>query len=250
MKVKISLAFIAIYLFSLVLTAPASMITRFIPDNAGVQIGDVSGTLWNGKLSQVDYRKQFQLQKVTWKMDWLALFTLKLQADVKFSNGRKVMSGAGIVAYGFSGMTLSDVNVDMQASALLPYLTLPVPLDLSGKFTLVIENATQGAPYCEELDGYLVWHDGKLGTPMGNIDLATPSIDLSCIEGGLVASLKQHSEQLTTNANISLKEGGSYQLEGDIIGSEKLDPSILQALSWLGPKTATGETPLNFNGRL
>lgn len=250
MKVKISLAFIAIYLFSLVLTAPASMITRFIPDNAGVQIGHISGTLWNGKLSQVDYRNQFQLQKVTWKMNWLALFTLKLQADVKFSNGRKVMSGAGIVAYSLSGMTLSDVNVDMQASALLPYLTLPVPVDLSGKFTLVIENGSQGAPYCEEIDGYLVWHDGKIGTPMGNIDLATPSMDLSCVEGGFVASLKQHSEQITTNANISLKEGGSYQLEGNIIGREKLDPSILQALSWLGPKTAAGETVLNFKGRL
>lgn len=250
MKVKISLVFIAIYLFSLVLIAPASLITRFIPNNAGIQIGNISGTLWNGKLSQVDYRRQFQLQRLNWKMDWLALFSLKLKADIHFSNGRQVMSGSGAVEYGLSGIVVSDVNVDMQATALLPYLQLPVPVEPSGKFSLVIENGTPGAPYCEQLDGYLVWHGAKVDSLMGNIDLATPSLDLSCEAGNLVATLKQHSEQITTNANISLKEGGSYQLEGNIMGREKLDPSILQALSLLGPKQESGEILFNFKGRL
>ncbi|WP_022940002.1 type II secretion system protein N [Psychromonas hadalis] len=250
MKLKISLAFITLYLISLVLTVPASMVTRFIPENSGVQIGHISGTLWNGKFSQLDYRNQFQLQKLTWKFDWLALLTLKLKADVRFNNGRKVMSGVGSVAYGFSGLTLFDIEIDMKATELLSYIKLPIPITPSGKFSLVIENATQGVPYCGELDGYLVWHEGKIQTPMGNINLATPSMDLNCAEGGLLASLKQHSEQLTTHAEISLKEGGNYQLKGTIIGGEKLDPSILQALSWLGPKTEAGETVLNFKGRL
>jgi len=250
MKIKISLAFFAIYIVSLLLTTPAAMITRFIPENSGVKIGHTSGTLWNGKLSQVDYRNQFQLQKLTWEFDWLALLTLKAQADVKFNNGRKVMTGSGFVAYGFSGLTLSDVSVDLNANALLPYLKLPVPVTPSGKFSLVIESASQGTPYCDELDGYLVWHDAKIKTPMGNVDLATPSMDLSCSEGGLVASLKQHSEQLTTNANILLTEGGSYLLQGNIIGREALDPTILQALSWIGPKNESGATALNFKGRL
>ena len=135
MKVKISLAFISIYLVFLVHTAPASLITRYMPENSGVQIGHISGTLWNGKLTEVDYRNQFQLQKLTWKMDWLAVFTLKLKADFKFTNGRKVMTGVGAVTYGLSGIKISDVNVNMQAVALLPYLRLPVPIDPSGEFT-------------------------------------------------------------------------------------------------------------------
>ena len=160
------------------------------------------------------------------------------------------MKGSGSVVYGLSGIALSDVNVNLDATELLPYLQLPVPVSPSGKFALVIENATPGAPYCVELDGYLVWHDAKVDTPMGTIDLATPSVDLSCAEGGLVASHKQHSEQLTTNANIQLTKGGSYQLQGDIIGREALDPSILQALSWIGPKNEAGETTFNFKGQL
>lgn len=250
MKLKISLAFIILYMLSLVLTVPASVVTRFIPENAGVQIGHISGTLWNGKFSQLDYRNQFQLQNLTWKFDWLALLTLQAKVDIRFNNGRKEMSGVGSVAYGLSGLTLSEVNVDMSAMALLPYLQLPIPITPSGKFSLVIEKATQGVPYCGELDGYLVWHEGEIETPMGSINLATPNLDLSCAEGEVLASLKQHSEQLTTNAEISLKEGENYIIKGTIIGSEKLDPSILQALSWMGPKTEAGETIVNFKGRL
>lgn len=250
MKIKISVAFFAMYLIALVLTIPASMIAYFIPNNAGIQVGQYSGTLWNGKLSQVDYRNQFQLQKLTWQFDWLALLTLKAKADIKFDNGRKVMAGKAAISYGFSGLVASNVNVDLQAEALLPYLSLPMPVTPSGKLVLVLEKATQGTPYCGELDGYLVWHGAKVDTPMGNIDFATPSIDLSCNAGALVASLKQHSEQLTTNANVQLKEGGNYHLKGTIIGREKLEPSILQALSWIGPKNNLGETTLNFKGRL
>lgn len=250
MKIKIILAFVALYSLSLVLTVPASMVARFIPENAGVQISGTSGTLWNGKVAQMDYRNQFQLQKLSWKFDWLALLTFKLKADVKFNNGRNVMSGEGAVAYGFSGLALADVKVDMQATQLMPYLKLPVPVTPSGSFSLIIENATPGAAYCDEIDGYLVWSDAKVATPMGNIDFAAPSMDLSCVEGDVLATLKQHSEQLSINANISLKEGDKYQLDGTIMGSDKLEPSILQALSWAGPKNDAGETVLNFKGQL
>ena len=250
MKLKISLAFIAIYLLSLVLNAPARLVTQFIPKNAEIKIGNVSGTVWNGKLSQVDYSHQFQLQKLTWNFDWLALFTLKLKADIKFNNGRKEMVGSGSAAYGFSGFSITNMNVDMLATEVMPYLQLPVPVTPSGNFELIIEHFTQGSPYCDELDGYLVWHEGSVETPMGNIDFAAPNVDLSCDEGNLVASLKQHSEHLTTNADILLTKGEKYQLKGSIKGGEQLDPNILQALSWLGPQEKSGETLINLKGRL
>jgi len=250
MKLKIILVLIALYLFSLVLTAPATLLTRFIPTNAGINIGHTSGTVWNGELSQLDYRKQPTLQKLTWQFDWLALLKLQLKADLKFNNGHRVLNGVASVSYDFSGLAVSDVKVNMQATELLPYLQLPVPVTPSGKLTLVIENGTQGVPYCEDLDGYLVWHDAVLETPMANIDLASPSVDLSCADGDLIATLTQDSEQLTTNADIVLSTGGNYELKGDIIGRETLDPNILQALSWIGPKKESGETLLNFKGRL
>ncbi len=250
MKLKLSLAFIGLYILSLLLTAPASLITRFIPENSGVAINQISGTVWDGKIVGIDYRNQFQLKKITWKMDWLALLALKIKADVKFDNGRKVMSGIAAVSYGFSGVTVSDVDIDLKATELVSYLQLPIPITPSGKFNLLIEKATLGAPYCGELTGKLLWNNAVVDTPMGNVDLATPKVDLDCVEGALFAVLEQDSEQLTTKVDISLKTGGNYQLQGTLIGHEKLEPSLLQAIGMLGPKLKTGETPLTFKGQL
>jgi len=250
MKLKISLVLVVLYLFSLVLTMPASLLVQSIPNNTGIEIGRAAGTVWDGEFSQVNYRKQPVLQKLTWKVDWLALLKLQLKADLKFNNGRRVLDGVGSVGYGFSGLTLSNIKVDMQAAELEPYLKLPVPVTLLGKLTLVVENGTQGKPYCGELDGYLIWHDAIVETPMADIDLASPSVDLSCTDGDIFASLTQDSEQLATNADIVLSAGGNYELKGDIIGRETLDSNILQALSWIGPKKESGETLLNFKGRL
>lgn len=250
MKLKISLALFALYIISLVATAPASLITQFIPSKLGVKIGHVSGSVWNGKFSQVHYRNQPKLQKLTWNFDWLALFALQLKADIQFDNGRTVLKGTGSVAYGIAGLSISDLNVDMQASELIPYLKLPIAVTPSGKFNLVVERGTQGAPYCGELEGRLVWHNAQLETPMANIDLASPTVDLNCTEGDLVASLTQDSDQLTTNVDVVLSAGGKYQLQGDIIGREKLDSNIMQALSWIGPQKESGETILKLQGRL
>jgi len=250
MKLKIALVLVSLYLFSLLLTVPASLVTQFIPSNAGIKVERAAGTVWRGEFSQVNYRKQPVLQKLTWEFDWLALLKLQLKADLKFNNGRAKLNGVGSVSYGFSGLVVSNVKVDMQAIELQPYLQLPVPVTPLGKLTLVIENGSQGAPYCDTLDGYLVWHDAVIETPMANIDLAAPSVDLSCSDGDLVASVTQDSEQLTTNVDAVLSAGGDYVLKGDIIGHETLDANILQALTWIGPKKSSGETLLNFKGRL
>ncbi|WP_413700714.1 type II secretion system protein N [Psychromonas sp. KJ10-10] len=151
-----------------------------MPKHSGVEFEDISGTLWNGKLTKVVYQGKFRAKELTWKLDWLALATLKLKADIEFDNDPRVLMGVGSVAYGMSGIIVSDVNVDMQATELLPYLQLPIPVTPSGKLTLVIENGMPGDPYCNELDGYLVWRGAKVATPMGNIDLSSPNIDLSC----------------------------------------------------------------------
>lgn len=250
MKLKLSLAFIALYLLSLVITAPATLVTRFIPSNSGIKIGYTSGSVWSGQLAQVNYRQNFKLQKLTWDFDWLALFTLKIKADIKFDNGRDLLDGVASVSYGLSGLVVSGVNVDMKATEIMPYLTLPLPVTPSGRLNLQINEAIQGAPYCETLDGQLVWHDAKVEATLASVDLASPTIDLSCAKGELVALLTQKSDQLTTNAVVVLSKGESYALEGDIKARKKLDPNIAQAISWIGPKNSTGATVLKFTGRL
>lgn len=250
MKIKLILLFVLFYLGALLITLPADKVVRFIPDNAGITVTAVSGSLWDGQAAQLTYKKQFQLQKLDWKIDWLAVTRLQLKLDIKFTDGMHAMSGKGSVLLGFSGISIEDLIVDSSAPELLAYISLPVPVEVSGELSLRIKNAVQGRPYCQQLDGYIDWKNAKINSDMGGVDLDSTHIGLSCDKGLLVADLKQHSEQLTTTANFLLKEKGVYQLRALLKAGDKLEPAIKDALSWIGSKNKSGETVVKFDGKL
>lgn len=251
MKIKLILLFIFFYLLSLLITLPATTVIRFIPENSGIEVAAVSGSLWQGQALQLSYKKKYHLQQLEWAVDWLALKDLRLQLNLKFNNGSNALAGKGSVLLGFSGLSVENFIVDLSAPELLSYLHLPLPpVKASGELSVVIKNAQQGAPYCQLLDGFITWQNAKVNSEMGNIDLGAVNIALSCEKGQLLADLQQHSEQLNSTIKLLLKEKGAYQLQGLLKESDRLDPSIKQALPWIGAKNQSGETVLNFNGRL
>lgn len=250
MKIKLILLFVLFYLGSLITTVPASIITYFIPKNSGVEISTPTGTLWNGKTTQITYDKQYTLQKVSWKVDWSALFALNLKLDLRFSNSAQAMSGNGSLRYGFNGPSVENLFIDLPASQILSYANLPVPVEVNGDVSLVVKKASQGAPYCEQLDAVIIWDNASINSQMGNIDLASANIDVNCDSGEIFAVSQQQSEQIETSFNGSLRKAGAYKLTGLIKGTEKLDPSINQSLSWIGRKDNSGATVINIDGNL
>lgn len=250
MKLKLILLSVVVYLGALLVTLPADKVVHFIPENTGIKMTAVSGSLWEGQAALLTYKNQFQLQQLEWKIDWFSLAKLQFKLDLKFHDAIRDMSGKGFVLYGFSGFSVENLVVDISAPGLLSYARLPVPVKVGGDLSLVIKNAEQGIPYCRQLDGYIVWRNARINSDMGNVDLDSAHIDLSCRNGQLFADLQQRSQQLTTTASFLLKEGANYQLQGLIKAGDTLDPAIKDALSWIGSKNKSGETVLRFNGKL
>lgn len=250
MKIKLIVFGLFFYLASLLLSLPATMVVSFLPEDVDIKLNSVSGSLWQGQIAEITYQKKYKVKKVTWKFDWVALFALQLKLDLKFNNGVQALSGKGVIGYSLTGAFAENLMIDIKASELLSYLPLPVPITATGDISLIIKSIAQGTPYCQEIDGYLHWQDAKLKTDLGNINLATVNIALTCVDGLVQAQLKQDSDQLTTQASFVLKEKGVYQLNGAIKGKAKLEPSINQALSWIGKKDAQGATLFKFNGVL
>lgn len=250
MKIKLIILFVSLYLVALLITLPATVLLRFIPESTGLHIAGVSGSAWQGQAALLSYNKKLNLQRVSWDVDWLALAALQIKLDVKFNNGQNAMSGKGFVKLGFSGLMIENMRIDLSAQELLSYADLPVPVAVSGDVSLVIKEASQGDPYCDTLDGILVWKNAVVNSDLGKIDLATVNINLSCDKGDAVAVLQQESVQLSSNVNVVLQQDGAYQLVGTVKGKNKLNPNINQALSFLGPKDASGATLVRFNGRL
>ena len=250
MKIKLIFLFVLFYLAALLITLPADKIAQLIPEKTGISVTAASGSLWDGEAAQLTYKQQFQFQQLDWKIDWSALARLQLKVAFKFNNGIRAMSGKGFIALGLSGVSVEDLVVDISAAELFSYARLPVPLKVAGDFSIALKNASQGQPYCQQLDGDIIWRNAQINSDMGNVDLEAAKIKLSCDKGQVVADLHQHSAQLTATARFLLKNGGVYQLKGLLKAGNMLDPSLKEALSWMGRKNQSGETIVSYSGRL
>lgn len=249
MKVKLILLFIGFYLLALLVTLPAATVVGFIPEQEKITVTGVTGSIWQGKAQQVNIQNNYQLQELKWHFDWSALITLRLKIAIEFVNTNG-SSGEGEVGLGLSGFFAENLILDGNAPLILSYLSLPVPVNVTGDVSLVINNASQGSPYCEELDGYLVWREANILSNMGNVDLKSVDIDLTCVDGKINADLKQKSQQIESSINVLLSEGNAYHAKGSIKESPSLAPAIKDALSWLGGKNSDGAIVINLKGKL
>lgn len=249
MKFKIILIVVLVYCITMVVNLPASVATDFIPKNMA-QLQGVSGTVWHGHAEQAKVKaNNLVVKDINWKMDWAAILKAKLAMDVSFDNGKE-MSGKGVVGYGLDGASASNVMLDITSEKLLQLIPASLPVDLTGDFSASIKEVSQGQPYCQQLDGLVVWHNAEVDSPVGNVKLASPTADLTCENGDVVVKVDQDSDQINSKFDIKLREGGKYQLKGEIKGKDQLNPSIAQSLTWIGPKNADGATTINFNGVL
>lgn len=249
MKVKLILLFIGFYLLALLVTLPAANVIAFIPEQEDITITGVTGTIWQGKAQQVSIDNNYKLQDLQWNFDLAALITLRLKVAIEFNNSDG-SSGEGNVGLGFSGFFAENLILDTKAAQVLSYLSLPVPVNVTGDASLVINSVSQGAPFCETLDGYMVWRNASILSNMGDVDLKAVDIALSCIDGKINAALKQKSEQIEASINVLLSEGNAYHAKGSIKDSPSLAPAIKDGLSWLGGKNSDGATVLNLKGKL
>jgi len=249
MKVKIAILVVFVYCTTLIINLPAAIVVEWIPASS-IKINNASGSIWKGQAKQVVINPKVTLHNVQWDVQLMALLSLALEADVSFNNGPRAMSGKGIVGYGLSGASASNVLLDLTSQELLTFLPMRLPVNIEGNFSVVIKEVVQGQPYCEKLQGNILWQEAVIFSQMGIVNLASPSIDLGCNDGEISAFVTQESDQLTTTLDVNLGEGGIYQLNGEIQGTDKLAPSIAKSLTWIGPKNESGATTLNFTGKL
>jgi general secretion pathway protein N len=249
MKVKIVILIAFVYCITLLVKLPAAVVVEWMPKSA-IKINNVTGTIWQGQAKEIVINPKVHFENVTWNLQPLSLLSLKLEADVAFNNGVEAMSGKGNVYYGLSGAGASNVILDITSKELLSLVPMRLPVSIEGEFNAAIKEITEGEPYCEQLIGNILWQNAVVGSQLGDVNLASPSVDLGCDDGNLTAFVTQESDELTTTLDIRLSEGGVYQLNGEIQGTNQLAPDIANSLTWIGPKNENGATILTFSGQL
>lgn len=249
MKAKIAILAVSIYCVTLIVNLPAAFVASWIPTGT-VEINNVKGSVWQGQAKSITVNPKLTLENVKWDIQAMSLLSLTLEANISFENGPQAMSGEAVVQYGLSGASATNVLLDLNADELISLLPMPLPVKISGDFSAAIKEVKQGLPFCEQLEGVVVWNNANIYSQLGNIDLASPAVDLRCDEGNISALVTQKSDQIMATLDVNLSEGGRYQLNGEIKGTDKLAPSIAQSLTWIGPVNEEGATTLSFNGVL
>lgn len=246
---------IVVYVSSLVTRLPAALAYQWAhPFLKGITLERVSGTLWSGQVDQIMVQNTPQplhLPKTTWHINPAALLTGKLSAHVQMGSLSSPVESDGLITLSTEGLTLTDFQADTSASwlsGLLPHSTIVG--ELSARINLSIDNLRMQGNQCQDLAGNITVTQGQFTSSVGNFDLGTSKIALSCQSQQLMAMINQFSPELTTEASLSLSAEGRYSIKGTVSQGSNTSDTLQQGLKMLGRPDADGDYPINWQGRI
>jgi general secretion pathway protein N len=245
-KAKLLILGVCSYLLFTLLMTPASWWLKLATLPPQLQLGQVSGTLWQGSVSAARYQ-QLDIGALRWQLNGWALFSAKLQFDVQSGSMQtpQLPFIAAVASYGIRGAQLSQALLKLPVAQILPLLDLPLPVDASGDLALDIAEFSQGQPWCQSLSGQASWQDARLLTPAGNwLELQSLFGELRCADGTIV---------LTTDGNnvlgLDIKaviNAGQLLVNGTLKPDAAMPKEVHQAMQFLGRPDAQGRYTIRF----
>lgn len=239
------LLFLLSYLLFLLASLPAAQILPRLPLPAGLQLREINGTLWQGRIGEVSWQN-YRLHDLQWEVLfsrlWLAMPALKLSLqdpDTAIATGIVGWRGA---------WQLSDWQVKTSASTVQNWLAIPLPADVSGALQLNIKQLIVNRTECQILAGQLHWQQAVLQTPAGELSLGSPSAELSCQETAFDANIRQDSAALHSQAALQLNMQGRYKLQATLQPTAEFPANLRPALDWLGTSVQNGAIQVKHEG--
>lgn len=248
---KIIPAAIGLYFVFLVILAPAAWWLKLVPLPSQVQLGPVSGTLWQGQVQAISLNG-YVLPAVNWQLKPWALLTGKLALSLDIGQIRQTTQpyAKAQLAYGFSGLELESSQLRLPVEPVVPLLKLRLPFQVaaSGTMLLNIQHFSMGQPWCEQLAGKASWLDARFQAPSGWIDLKAIDADLSCQQGQLQL-VTESGNPLALNVTALIGEQGKYQLNGTMKPDTSMPKEVHQAMQFVSRPDAEGRFTLKLQSR-
>lgn len=246
LKLNITI-FVVAYLFFMLASLPASLVLGKVTLPNGVKLGEVSGSLWQGQLSAVQY-KQDVFTDVKWELSLLSLFTGRIGADVTFGKVRQTstVSGKGFVSSNFAmnHFSASDFTLRYPADQLMDKINLGLPAEVSGRIILTLNEFDQGKPYCEQLTGTVQWLKASLS--MGqSVKLGTLDGELACKKGEVELKVTKPNP-LGLQVTSLIGANNKFSVKGFVKPNGDMPTEVHNAVRMLGQADSQGRFPLNF----
>lgn len=244
---KLALLGFVLYLVFLLVLTPASWWLRLAPLPAGLQLAQVSGTLWRGEIQQLSYQ-QLRLPALSWQLNPWSLLGLSARLQVQ-SGSLQVPEQPYLQATlqaGFGRISLQDTMLKVPVASVLPYLQLPLPVQATGDLLIDIQQLQLAQQQCLRLQGQASWLDASLQPPTGTwLNLQHIHASLSCEERQPV--LTTDPENLLSLAiRATVSPAGALRVQGSLKPDASLPEEVHQAMRFVGQPDANGRYALNF----
>lgn len=247
LSIKRGLAVIAIFITFVVATAPAAIVYWLVPGQAGISLGYASGTLWSGKIDKLVY-KGVSAGPLRWQLQPWSLFGGEVSANVQLGKRGSDIRGQGVVGWSNAGAFSDGLELRLPAELLDQVFRLPMGIKTSGQLTLALNEARQGAPWCQSLDGHFVVEQGLVASRFARVPIDRLEMDLACLEGDLSMVLVPETNSLGLDVTAILGDKKRISLNGYIDNSPAQPKELRPLLKFLGKPDASGRFPLKYNG--
>lgn len=242
--------FSAVVLVSVLAHLPAQVAFKPLPLPEGLQLNGIEGTLWKGKIAQVQWQ-QTNLGDLNWDLHLSRLLLARLQADVRFGRGSiNQLRGKGVVGVGLTGPYADHLLLSLPAEQALPWLSLPFPLTVQGQLELTLQHYRFAQPYCQQAQGSLVWSAAQVVSPLATLDLGNVLADFSCQDSVITAQGGQQTEQVSSQFNLTLQPDHRYQVQAWFQPQDAFPDGLKPSLNWLPTPDAQGRYRFNPQGQL
>lgn len=230
------------FVIFLVAYAPATLIYRFIPQNANIAIVQPSGTLFNGKMASLGYNGIF-LKNFSWKLSPFALFLGKASLDINGGDLRNAQHAyadgqLSVSLFNTSHVSASDLTLMLPIKSILAQMTLPVQITAQGRIRVDLADADVKQS-CRKLDGIGKWSNASIGLNNQSIPLGEFLADLSCEESGFAAQVSGDNK-FGLDAKFVLTPAGKLSQSGTFKLDSSLPPEMQQAAVFFGNPDPNG----------
>ena len=245
----IALGLAAVLLFALALLPAQFVAGRLAP--LGLEAGNVSGTVWNGRIAALAWRG-VPVGELHWQAKPLALLRGQLGAHLQLLRS--------------DGRVESDLYTGIGGRIELRELSGELPIEAFAAFPSGLPKGWRGRlrGHVAELELNAGLPTAARGTievleligppprsfPSGSYTVVLPHPSVQSAEGELDAQIEDTGGPFDVEARLTLGKDRSFLLEGMIASTGSVPDQIRQALELLGPPDASGRREFSVAGSL
>jgi|GEM_PF-2400129 len=249
MKKKILILSIA-FVVLVIAFAPAKLAENFIPDNKGVAVSGLSGSVWSGEIASI-VAPGISLSEIEFSTSLLDLMLANPSIMLDIAKGDLQGDLRVYLSEDLSqSVRLDNANLTLAAAHLEPFLPIR-GVELSGQLSTGDLDVRAENKRPTFLEGNIQWRNASISFGGNSWPLGDYSVSVTTDEEKkiITAQLEKRKNELGLEGTITLLADGTVEIVGSI--ATEIDQTLYNAIALFNSgKPENGRLPIKFRQKI